>query len=137
MSSSTARWIPELLAHNARIQALDASLESITTKLDAVLTDSLRVPRRPKRDLREFRKMVRKEHRHELANWVVSMPVEDASEDILFRAYELAIHGYAASIAAMVPGDGRIAETQVKEQAAKDAAAVAAEARTLMADIKL
>jgi hypothetical protein len=134
MSSSTARWIPELLAHNARIQALDASLESITTKLDAVLTDSLRVPRRPKRDLREFRKMVRKD---ELANWVVSMPVEDASEDILFRAYELAIHGYAASIAAMVPGDGRIAETQVKEQAAKDAAAVAAEARTLMADIKL
>lgn len=137
MSSSTARWIPELLADNARIQALDASLESITTKLDAVLTDSLRVPRHPKRDLREFRKMVRKEHRHELANSVVSMPAEDASEDTLFRAYELAIYGYAASIAAMVPGDGRIAETQVKEQAAKDAAAVAAEARTLMADIKL
>lgn len=81
--------------------------------------------------------MARKGYCHELADLVVSMPAEDASEDTLFRAYELTIYGYAASIAAMVPGERRIAETQVNEQAAKGAAAVAAEARTLMADIKM
>lgn len=39
------------------MQALDAALESVTTKLDSILTDSLKAPRPLKTDLREFRKV--------------------------------------------------------------------------------
>ncbi|KAF3054144.1 hypothetical protein E8E11_011905 [Didymella keratinophila] len=126
MSSSTTEWIPAPLAEDPHIQVLDASMEAITTKLDAVLTDSLKAT--------------------QLMSLMANMmdPEEEVSKDTLIRAYELAVHDCAASlaqwadeIAAMVPGDGRIADPRVKEQAAKDAAAVAAEARTLMADNKL
>ena len=71
-------------------------------------------------------------------------PGEEVEKDTSIIAYELAVHTCAASIAqwadeiaAMVPTDGRIADPQVKEEAAKDADAVAAEARTLMAGIKV
>lgn len=64
--------------------------------------------------------------------------------DTLIREHQLAVHTCSASIAqwadeiaAMVPRDGRIADPQVKEQAGKDAAAVADEARKLMADTKV
>jgi hypothetical protein len=52
----------------ARMQELDAALESIAHKLEAILTDSLKAPRHPKKDSRKFRKMLHKCYRQELGN---------------------------------------------------------------------
>jgi hypothetical protein len=131
------------LPENARVQALDAALESITTKLDAVLSDTLKIPRPPKQDIRDFRTGLRKGYRNELMNLIVGMTAEDVSELTLVNAYERAVSNWAVSlagwadeIARSVPEDDRVTDPQVKQQAVEEATAVAAEAKALVDDIK-
>ncbi|KAF3034519.1 hypothetical protein E8E12_006008 [Didymella heteroderae] len=112
MPSSSTRWTP--LPENARVQALDAALESITTKLDAILSDSLKIPRPLTGDLPNF-------------------------QLTLVNAYDRAVFNFAdwaGGIASLVPGyDDRTVDPQLQEQVEKEAAAVVAEAKALMGDI--